>query len=166
MNGLLYINGLDAWEQWKIGLIKGSYASLMSLVPPKEYIKNSNQNQNGTQVFFDPKVSERDVILQFGILCDTPRDLYRRFNDFKKEIFNNTVELSVPVEPVLTRYHFLFLSMTDPVIHFKNNTGTFSIRFNEPDPTNQESTLRTAYVLSSKGQVLTSNNQLLTSKIK
>lgn len=133
MTGYLYINDQDAWKAWNVGLVEGSYANLLTAASLKEYTKNDMASHDGTQVFVsESKVAARDVILTFGVVCDSTDDYLTKYKSFIEELQKGFILLKVP--KLKTVYKLLFGSSVELKAGTKLTSGTVSIRFNEPNP--------------------------------
>lgn len=133
MIGNLYINDKDAWITWKAGLIGGSYANLLAATSLKEYTSNDMASHDGIQVFVsEPKVAARDVILTFGIVCESTADYLSKYTNFIDELQKGFISLKVP--KLNTVYKLLFSSSIELNTGSDLVSGTISIRFNEPNP--------------------------------
>ncbi|NDV93444.1 hypothetical protein D0T84_00740 [Dysgonomonas sp. 521] len=164
-DNLLYINGKDAWLTWSAMLVDDSYDNLLLPAGQKAYIENNSRSQSGKQIFFsNPKQADRNVQLMFCITCDSKQDYFNKYHSLIAEMRKGLFELKVI--PLSTIYRVYlpengFLSLSSG-IGFRE--GKFSVRLNEPNPANRQSTLLTAYVLSSLGKVLTLQGKILTTK--
>lgn len=133
MKGNLYINDQDAWVTWNTGLIGGSYANLLAAASLKEFTSNDMISHDGTQVFVsEPKVAARDVILTFGIICNSTDDYLNKYTRFIDELQKGLVTLKVP--KLKTIYKLIFSSSIELNAGSDLVSGTVSIRFNEPNP--------------------------------
>jgi len=133
MIGYLYINDKDAWAHWNAGLLQGSYNNLLMAAPAKEYSRNNARSQDGAQVFVtNPRIAERDVILTFGIVCNSHNDYLTNYNSLIEELRKGLIFLKVP--KLKTTYKLLFTSATELNSGNDLHTGTISIRFTEPNP--------------------------------
>lgn len=129
----LYINDKDAWVTWNAGLTVGSYANLLAASSLKEFTSNDMISHDGTQVFVsDPKVAARDVILTFGIVCDSVDDYLTKYAGLIDELQKGFIMLKVP--KLKTVYKLLFGSSIELNAGSDLVSGTISIRFNEPNP--------------------------------
>lgn len=133
MIGYLYINDKDAWTTWSVGLTGGSYANLLAAPSLKTYTCNDMASHDGTQVFVsDPKVAARDVILTFGIVCESTNDYLTKYANFINELQKGYIMFKVP--KLKTVYKLLFSSSIELNAGSNLTSGTVSIRFNEPNP--------------------------------
>lgn len=164
MQGELYINGKDAWITWKVKLDNG-YDALLLKVNPKEYITNDSRSQAGKQVFIsNPQPQAKDLQLVFAITCDSTDEYLENYNAFTDEL-TGIIELEVAALKKIYK-----LRITD-YIGLPSGLGLIdgrlSVRFSEDDPTDRQSTLLTATVLTSQSELLTDDSEnILTSNIK
>ncbi len=134
----LLINGLDAKIAWGVTMGDGFMSALRASAPMKEFVKNDCALEDGVRYCEEnPKLNERELVLQFRIEGDTPQEYDSHLDAFLEVLQGCDVTISVP-------------SRTDKVYHLKytgsgityaeNIQGTFgkhSAKFREPDPTNR-----------------------------
>lgn len=133
MIGNLYINDKDAWTEWRTGLTSGSYGNLLAAGQLKEYASNNSRSQDGTQLFLsNPRIAERDVILMFGIVCDSTDDYLTKYAGLIDELQKGLMQIKV--SKLKTVYKLLFNSVTELNAGSDLTSGTISIRFTEPNP--------------------------------
>jgi hypothetical protein len=165
---LLYINGKDAWTTWSAMLAEDSYDNLLLPAGPKAYVENDSRSQSGKQVFFDnPQFMDRNIQLMFEISCESRIDYRIKYHSLIDEMRKGLIELKVM--PLTTIYKvylpencFLSLSTDNNI-----SMGKLSVRVTEPNPSDRESTLKTAYILSSENKpLINESNRILTRNIK
>ncbi|MFV0536841.1 MAG: hypothetical protein ACK5M3_05635 [Dysgonomonas sp.] len=164
MKDELYINGKDAWLTWGVYLEDGSEEKLLLPPPNKEYIENKSRSQPGKQIILrNPQPDERDVQVVFCISARDRKDYMRKYRLFVNALKNGLIAFKVT--SIYTVFQFTTTSFTN--LSFFNRLGKLSVKFNEPNPSNRQSTLLTAYLLSTKGKTLISkSNKLLTKNIE
>lgn len=136
MKASLYINGKDAWNTWGAGLLAGSYNNLLAPPPMKEYVANNARSQDGSQIFVsNARISEREVILMFGIEAKSLDDYLNKYSSLLDELMNGVISLYVP--DLKTKYNLLYISSVELNTANDKQAGTISIRFTEPNPKNR-----------------------------
>lgn len=131
MNGELYINGKDAWSNWKVRLDDG-YDSLMLPANPKEYTSNDMRSQPGIQKFkSNTQPQAKEVQLVFAFTCDSKDEYLSNFKSFTDELKG---DVTIRVTALKTTYH---LTISD-YISLSSGTGLrdgrLSVRFSEDNP--------------------------------
>lgn len=135
---ILYINGKDAWLEWKAILVDDSYTNLMQPADLKSYVENEFRSEPGKRVSIkNAQPKDRNIQLVFDIQGTSIRDYNNRKTALLKEMTGKIFELKVV--PLMTIYkvflppgYFLSLSM-DPGL----SSGKLSVRLNEPNPTDR-----------------------------
>ena len=165
----LYINGKDAWLTWSALLIEDSYDNLELPASPKAYVENDARSQPGKQVLvrnYQPK--DRTVQLMFDIACKSKDEYRKKFKSLIAEMTGKMFELTVM--PLMTVYKvylpencFLSLGLGPGM-----QSGKLSVRVNEPNPADRQSTLVTATILgaNSDNEALANNDDVLTESNK
>lgn len=163
----LFINNKDAWLTWGVTLRKGSYDSLRLGAPQKEYISNDSLAQHGKQYFTQQsRVDEKQVILMFYLDASSELEYYQRSKAFEAELRKGLLLFRVP--KLFTEYKLILNNFNDLTTWNKGSKAVFSARFTEPNPTDRESTLITARILTDDQQIgFTDNdNEILTEDIR
>lgn len=138
-NGELYINGMDAFEQWGILMSDKSLSSLIEPEPLKDPVTNKSSTMNGKQVRKEaiPKVDERDITLFLQIYAASRLDLFTKLKKFKTECKRRRMVISTRYEEGIF-YRCDYKSCTQ-YRSFHRGMATFSLRLNEPNPANRGS---------------------------
>ncbi|QIK58802.1 hypothetical protein G7050_02665 [Dysgonomonas sp. HDW5A] len=131
----LYINDKDAWETWSVFLEEGSERALLLPANNKEFISNKNRSEHGKRVIVDnPRLDERDVQLVFCFLADSEDDFLEKYDAFVAELNRGWVQMKViKIKKV---YNFTTTNFQD--LGYYGQKGKLSVRFNEPNPSEQD----------------------------
>lgn len=160
-----YINKKDIWLIYGARLIHDSYTNLLLPATRKEFVENDLRSQAGKQIFIDnPQPTSKEVQLTFLIEGDNLLDFLSKYKALVKEIEKGLIELKAI--PIQTAY---YLTMDSPMpldVYGQDNKGILTIKFVEANPTEQKSTLKTAYCLSHLGKALSIKSKLATTKIE
>lgn len=136
----LEINGWNAAAKWGAVLGYGSLAALMSPPPMKDYITNESAATAGRIVANAatamPKADSRDVQLTIYIHASTKAEFFSRHASFVAELQKGRLTLRTSHQQE-TYYRLLYVSCSQ-FSQFNGKMGKFTIKFNEPDPTDRD----------------------------
>lgn len=140
MVGELFINGLDAQEEWGIIFASGSFTALLTPPPVKAYIENKSALMHGKQVLSGednpPKMDERDVQLTFYIRAKSMTDFLTKYDRFCKDVLQKGhIDIRTKYQPKVV-YHCNYLSCGQ-FSQFNGRLAKFVLKLNEPDPNNR-----------------------------
>ena len=134
MDGVLFINGLDAYTAWGVFLEGGSRNKLIMGVPLKELTENKSRLEHGKSVLYgSAKQDERDVELVFWFA--KKRDFVTNYRSFLQELYKGEVKLKYKAEGIDETYRLTYLSSRS--LSSIDYLGKVSVRFNEPNPSNR-----------------------------
>lgn len=154
----LYINDKDAWETWGVFLEEGSERALLLAANNKEFVSNKNRSEHGKRVIVDnPRLEERDVQLVFCFLTESEDDFLEKYDAFVAELNRGWVQMRViKVKKV---YNFTTTNFQD--LGYYGQMGKLSVRFNEPNPTDQDPIKFYRILTTESGQVITTEDDKL-----
>ena len=160
-----YINGKDIWLTYNARLIHDSFTNLELPASRKPFVQNEARNQTGKQIFVNnPQPNDKEVQLTFLIIGANLKEFLQKKRKLVNDLNMGWVELKViPLEIIYKLTADSYISLD---VFGNDNSGMLAVKFNEPNPDAAISTLKTAYVLSSPGKVLTSKDKILTTKIE
>jgi len=138
-----YINDTPT-NNWGIVFGDTSLTALMTLPPKKSYITNKSSLIHGKLVLSKnnnaPKYDERDVSLVFYLRANSLPQFLTRYHTFAQQFDGGEFTLKIEVtEGLVTwteEYTLLFVSCTQ-FSQFNGRLGKFTLKVNEPDPTNR-----------------------------
>ncbi len=137
MKGVLFINGVDAYVAWGVGLCEGALAALLTPAPTKTLVVNESRLLNGKQVLEAPRVvADRDVSLTVFLRAAGYQQFAARLEAFMRVLQAGKVELTTCYQPKVV-YRLDYLSITQ-FSQMRGRLGKFIVKFNEPDPTNRK----------------------------
>lgn len=124
MKGDLTINGLDAYEEYGVGLEDGALSALMTPPPMKQYVEGASRAEHGRRVVVkDPRADSRDAFLA-------------RYAKFCGEVLaRGAFTLSTRHQPGVT-YRLVYKSCSQ-FGQYSGRAALFSLRVCEPDPSNR-----------------------------
>lgn len=137
MKGELYINGLDAWENWRIMLDGTSLSALMTPAPVKNYPTNKSRLEDGTRYLVDGnvKTAERDINIKFQIAADTREQFYKYYEAFCEQLKTGRLNIKTRYQSGVV-YKTLYRSCTQ-YQQYLGKVGKFTLKLTEPDPTDR-----------------------------
>ena len=135
--GEVFINDLDAFENWGISFTDKSLSTLMEPEPLKNPVENKSTTRDGKQIRKEaqPKVDERDLTLAVQLYARNRTELFSRLKEFKTELKKRRVVIRTKYEPGVY-YRCDYQSCTQ-YTSFHRGLATFSLKLNEPNPNNR-----------------------------
>ena len=135
----LLINGVDAYQTWGVTMGDGFMSALRSSAPLKEYVKNDCALMDGVQYCSEnPKINERELVLQFRIEGSTPSEYDANYDAFMRVLQAGDVTIQVPSR---TDKIYRLKYTGNSITYAENIQGTFgkhSAKFKEPNPTDRD----------------------------
>lgn len=123
-------------------LLSGSYASLLTPAPLKDFVENDDPLKDGTDVIVPgtegdlttPKIKERDVTLTFLIQGVTKSDFLSNYSAFVAQLHKGAVDLTIT--ELNSTYHLLYSNSTQ-FDNYRLNACKIAVKFREPNPSNR-----------------------------
>ena len=136
--GEVFINDLDAFENWGISFTDKSISMLMEPEPLKNPVENKSTTRDGKQIRKEdqPKVDERDLTLAVQLYARNRTELFSRLKSFKTELKKRRIVIRTKYEPGVY-YRCDYQSCTQ-YTSFHRGLATFSLKLNEPNPNNRD----------------------------
>ena len=99
--GEVFINDLDAFENWGISFTDKSLSTLMEPEPLKNPVENKSTTRDGKQIRKEaqPKVDERDLTLAVQLYARNRTELFSRLKAFKTELKKRRIVIRTKYEP-------------------------------------------------------------------
>ena len=136
MKGDLYINGKDAYAEWGLSLDTTGLSALMTPAPNKEMAQNKSRLQNGKRVLVQTvKVDERTVNLMLNLTAKNEGEFFSRYEAFCRELAKGELEIRTRYQAGIV-YRMVYVSCQQ-FTQFMRGIAKFSLRLNEPDPTDR-----------------------------
>ena len=137
MTGDLSINGKDAYTTWGISLDETSLSTLMTPVSNKDFIENRSRLEHGKRVVAtNPKLDDRSFTLQIHLTASDKTQFFARYESFCKELAKGVLDIKTRYQPDVV-YRTIYQSCSQ-FSQFMNSIGKFSLKLNEPDPSNRK----------------------------
>ena len=134
--GELKINGKDAATTWGVFMSDGSLSALMTPAPMKEYIENASRAKHGKQVLAGySRVDSRDLTLTIYIKAKTRTQFFANYLAFVTELQGGEIAIETQYQPGVY-YRCLYVN-SNQFAHYNGRLGKFTLKLNEPDPTNR-----------------------------
>lgn len=142
MQGTLFINGKDAYTTWGITLDENALSALMTPAPLKDPIANKSRAAHGRDVLgfggatpYRPRVDEREFSIGINLTAPNEAEFFRRYEAFCRELQGGRLDIRTKWQQGVT-YRCLYVSCTQ-FAQFMRGMAKFSLRLNEPNPTNR-----------------------------
>lgn len=127
---------LDAYDTWGISMSSTALSSLMTPAPNKAVIENKNRAKNGKEVITKyPKKDERDITMAFNLTAPNETEFFRRYEAFCSVLDGGVLNICTCYQPSVV-YRTLYVSCTQ-LTEYLREMALFSLRLNEPDPSNR-----------------------------
>lgn len=135
--GELFINGVDAYEEYGISLQSSGLSALMTPPQNKEYIENKSRQEHGKRVVVDNhKIDEREITIQFNMKATTKEKFLAQYSKFCQVLAQGKLDISTPYQPNVV-YRTIYLSCTQ-FSEYRLGLAKFALKLNEPNPTNRD----------------------------
>lgn len=137
MIGDLKINGKDAFERYGINIEDGALCSLITPPPMKEFVESTSRVRHGKSVIVkSPKYDSREITLPFHLIAKSQADFFQKYDLFCSEVLSQgKFELQTKFQTGVV-YRLVYLSCTQ-LRQFRQELAVFSLKVEEPDPTNR-----------------------------
>ena len=140
LKGQLYINGKDAYLTWGIFLDETALSTLMTPAPNKEFISNKYRSKDGKSVIkHNPRLDEREITLPFNMTAKDSDTFMMNYARFCEEVLaKGELVIRTRFQPHVW-YRCIYLSCTQ-FSQFIQEMAKFSLKLNEPDPSDRGET--------------------------
>lgn len=134
--GQLFINDKDAFTTWGVSLSDTALSALLTPPPNKPVPENKSRALSGkTLVNVPRKVDERDLVLIINLIARTERQFFERYNSFCAELAKGKLDIRTGFTGTKV-FHLEYISCSQ-FTQFMRGIAQFSLKLNEPDPTNR-----------------------------
>lgn len=135
--GTLTINGHDAYTDYGISLEQSAMSAILTPPPMKAVIESKYRKRHGKNVVNKtPRYDERDVTLAIHINARTKDEFFSKYAKFCDEILSTgELKIKTSYQPDVL-YRFNYVSCTQ-FSEFNLEYAAFSLKLNEPDPSNR-----------------------------
>lgn len=146
LKGQLYINGKDAYLAWGIFLAETALSALMTPAPNKEFISNKYRSKDGKSVIkHNPRLDEREITLAFNMTAKDSDTFLTNYAKFCDEVLaKGELVIHTRFQPNVW-YRCIYLSCTQ-FSQFAQEMAKFSLKLNEPDPSDRGETIKNEIV--------------------
>lgn len=134
----LIINGKDAFQEWGVRMGDNFLDVLNAPIPMKEFIENSSRLEHGKRVSVaNAKLDSREITLTFTIEGQSESDFLDKKSLFYNELYKGKVDIHIP-DNGSEIYHLIYRGKSISYAQSLDRTfGKFSIKFEEPNPSNR-----------------------------
>lgn len=145
MQGILTINGKDAYTTWGITLADGSLSALMTPAPLKPHISNKSRAEDGRQVLgigpqsrlaHRPRIDDRTITLVLNISAPSEEAFLQRYASFCEVLHAGILDIRTKYQPNLV-YHLIYESCQQ-FRAFALGIGSFTLRLSEYNPASRQ----------------------------
>ena len=135
--GQLFINGMDAFEEWGVSLDSKGLSALMTPPGMKDNLKVSSRLENGVRaVQSAPKIKERTLTFILNIIGKNETEFLSRYNSFCSNVLmDGEFTLRTSFQPGVI-YHLEYNDCSQ-FSEFVLGIGKFTLKCTENDPTNR-----------------------------
>ena len=134
--GELFINGVDAYEEYGISMQSSGLSALMAPPPNKEVIENKSRQEHGKRIVNNnPKVDEREITLPIHITARTRYDFFSKYEKFCNVLAQGKLDISTTYQPNVV-YRTIYQSCTQ-FAEYRLGLAKFTLKLNEPNPMNR-----------------------------
>lgn len=129
---------VDAYEVYGISLDQSALSTLMTPAPNKEYIKNSSRLEDGSRVTKStPRKNERSVTLSFNLTAKDEEQFMDRYARICDELLaGGYIELKTSFQKNVV--YKMYYESCSQFSQFRQSIGKFSLKLNEPNPTDRD----------------------------
>lgn len=140
LKGQLYINGKDAYSTWGIFMDDTALSTLMTPAPNKEFVSNKYRSKDGKRVIrHNPRLDEREITLSFNMSAKSPEEFLANYGKFCYDVLaTGEMVIHTSFQPTIW-YRCIYLSCTQ-FSEFIREMAKFSLKLNEPDPSDRGET--------------------------
>ena len=134
--GELFINGLDAYEEYGVSMQSSGLSALMTPPPNKEMIENKSRQEHGKRIVYNnPKIDERELTLPIHITASTRNDFFMKYEKFCNVLAQGRLDISTSYQPNVV-YRTIYQSCTQ-FAEYRLGLAKFTLKLNEPNPMNR-----------------------------
>jgi hypothetical protein len=134
--GELYINGLDAYDEYGLSLESSALSALMTPPPNKPLIENKSRQEHGKRVINSvPFIDERELNLQVHIKANNTDEFIEKYLKFCDVLALGSIEIKTRYEKDKV-YRLNYLNCTQ-FTEYRMGLAKFILRLNEPNPSNR-----------------------------
>lgn len=146
-HGQLYINGLDAYDEWGMSMDGTALSSLMTPAGMKGNIKASSRLSHGARVvnlqqdgslYPPPRLDSRQLTLTVQFTARTEEDFFDRYASFCQTVlYGGFLDIETSFQPG-TVYHMEYNSCQQ-FTQFMRGYAKFVLKLTENDPSDRTS---------------------------
>ena len=126
----------DLLSTYGVRFVRGAYEALLTPFGMKEYVTNTSRLEHGTRYSATEYNKRKERSVSFPVVLEGTdiNDYITKYEAFLTLLASGMVYLKVPL---LGRVYKLVYTKCDNFKFYGPNKATFTISFNEPDPTDR-----------------------------
>lgn len=130
------INGYDAYTKWGIIVSTTTVSELMTPAGQKALVSNKSRLEDGKRVITrNPRKEDREVTLNIQMVAKTKEQFLTNYASFCEELAKGRLVIRTKYQPdVYYRMDYISCSQYS---EFMFGIGRYTLRLNEPDPTDR-----------------------------
>ena len=139
MQGLLTINGRDAYTTWGITPSDGALSALLAPPPLKEVVSAASPLEHGGRTLSDAaliRVDERELLLPLNLTARTRDEFFTRYAALCDELARGFIDIRTSHRPAVV-YHCLYISCST-FTEFMQGMASIVLKLREPNPMNRK----------------------------
>ena len=132
----MFINGYDAYDTWGIIVTTTTVSELMTPAGQKALVSNKSRLEDGKRVITrNPRKEDREVTLNIQMVAKTQEQFLANYASFCEELAKGRLVIRTKYQPdVYYRMDYISCSQYS---EFMFGIGRYTLRLNEPDPTDR-----------------------------
>lgn len=137
IKGQLYINGVDAYKEYGVFMDDTALSTLMTPAPNKEFISNKYRAKDGKHIIkHNPRLDEREITVGFHMTAESEEAFLTNYGRFCEEVLaTGSLLIHTTFQPKVW-YRCIYLSCSQ-FSQFRRELASFSLKLNEPDPSDR-----------------------------
>lgn len=136
MIGDCFINGKDAYSEWKLVMGVDSVSALMTPPPLKPFTTNKSRTVDGEEVLVkNPRYESRDLQFEISICANSKSEFISNYNKFMLELKTGILNIKTKYQQDVL-YRLMYVSCSQ-FTQFNGKLGKFMLKLHEPNPANR-----------------------------
>lgn len=137
--GQLFINGVDAFDEWGISMDSSSLSALLTPSGKKEWITNEVRIEDGVRYLtagYIPKETKRTLNLTIILTAPNAETFFSRYGAFCTDVLaGGILNIKTSFQPNVV-YKCIY-EQCSQFTQFRNQMAFFTLKLTEPNPTDR-----------------------------
>lgn len=138
--GELFINGKDAFVEWKASMDTMGLSALMTPAPSKAYVEDDSPLEDGSRIIDDRtdgevRFSARDLNLPMHIKGKNQEEFFNNYLSFCQELKKGYIEIKTKYQPGVV--YKCWYGNCSQFAEYNGELAKFTLRLREPNPTDR-----------------------------